>query len=604
MRIMIRKPTPLRLACLGALLLLGASPAVSELIPVSDLIDDIPAPVGSLRWAIELSESSPGADSIEFLIDGGTIELVAPLPDLTDGRLAIGFRQNSVAPPPDHGLKISGILGVQRAIAIRSAGNQVSGLEFVDFSGEEILLLEGNAARNNVISSCVFGVTAGLVADSAAIRIKRANLEPDAPTRNTVQFSRFQGVGTGIVIEGRNSTGSINSWNLVRNNWFGTDAFGAAGAGLDQAIRTASTNPVLIESNRISGPGGGILLGAGSDLATVSDNDLGLRQTAGTTCLGFNTAAIHVERSNGVMIRNNRIACSEIGIYLDPDTTGAQLRDNRIGGPAPDNHRTHGIFIDGASETLVRRNRIQRNNGFGIVADPGPSTTPESGSRLACNSVFDNVAGGLSLPASTTLPPALLSATVLNVLGDQPTVPAWVELFEDRGDQAERFQGAVLVGDFTPSFRHQLPVLDLQIAKSGTGAVISFDRTVFANHTATATPILVHETSELSAALPVEAAGLAFDLIRGDLANLGYDGTGGTSLGPVVCLDSAIDPDTAITPNPFDNDRPASGHGFFYLSRRRGLVVNQLGTYDPAVCLTDLDEFVGDRQAESGDCPS
>ena len=65
-------------------------PVAAAVFQVTDIVDAIPAPMGSLRWAIERSEANNEPDSIVFIIDGGTIELVAPLPSLREGRLTIG----------------------------------------------------------------------------------------------------------------------------------------------------------------------------------------------------------------------------------------------------------------------------------------------------------------------------------------------------------------------------------------------------------------------------------------------------------------------------------------------------------------------------------
>ena len=72
------------------------------------------------------------------------------------------------------------------------------------------------------------------------------------------------------------------------------------------------------------------------------------------------------------------------------------------------------------------------------------------------------------------------------------------------------------------------------------------------------------------------------DLIRGDLAALGFDGAGDVDLGAVTCL--AEDTATALD----DSDLPAPGAGFFYLGR-------SLGSYGAA-------SDGSPRQAGGGDC--
>ena len=58
-----------------------------------------------------------------------------------------------------------------------------------------------------------------------------------------------------------------------------------------------------------------------------------------------------------------------------------------------------------------------------------------------------------------------------------------------------------------------------------------------------------------------------------------------------------------ITPIVIDPDDPRPGTGFFYLTRRRGMDTAAPGTYDPAICLTEIDAFSGPRTPRSGDCP-
>jgi hypothetical protein len=96
---------------------------------------------------------------------------------------------------------------------------------------------------------------------------------------------------------------------------------------------------------------------------------------------------------------------------------------------------------------------------------------------------------------------------------------------------------------------------------------------------------------------------LVYDVIRGDLHNLAFLPAGGIDLGPVVCLAPGIDPPTGVTPVVIDPDDPQAGFGYFYLTRRRTAEATVPGTYDPAICLTEIDRFRGPRLPDSGDCP-
>ena len=110
-------------------------------------------------------------------------------------------------------------------------------------------------------------------------------------------------------------------------------------------------------------------------------------------------------------------------------------------------------------------------------------------------------------------------------------------------------------------------------------------------------------TSELSGPLASETTHLVFDVARGNVANLAFAGTGGIGLGPLSCIASGLDPDIAVSPNVQDPDVPPPGESFFYLARRRATADNNVGTYDPALCLTIVDAFGGPRVPGPGDCP-
>jgi Tol biopolymer transport system component len=91
-----------------------------------------------------------------------------------------------------------------------------------------------------------------------------------------------------------------------------------------------------------------------------------------------------------------------------------------------------------------------------------------------------------------------------------------------------------------------------------------------------------------------EAGGLRYDVVRGDLAALAFDGIGGVDLGPVICVeDESIDTNTIG-----DEDvlLPVPGQGFFYLHRATQGVDDGPGVYGAA---SDGSQ----RLAAAGDCP-
>lgn len=593
-----------RIRVLVSLLLTGllAAPASAEVFLVGDTLDAVPAPPGTLRWAIEQSEHNGVPDSIGFLIDGGTITLVAPLPDLAEGGLRIGSRRTAGSPSGGNGIAISGANGVERAFRILSPDNLIAELDFVDFGGAGVIEIDG-AYAGNAITGCVFGrdTTPGANA-GAAIRIGGPDA-PGTPTGTVVRFNRFVNNGTAIALDG-DGTAAAPSWTIVSDNWFGTGPTGEPGAGNGTAIRARDGGRLHIARNRFSGPGQGILLGAGSSGSVIADNRVGLRSADGTSCSGPDGDAVRVEDSARVAVVRNTLICGDTGLHLAPGADEARVADNLIGGSAADGMTLDGVLLDPGDGAQVRGNRISGNDGFGIASVAPPVIAPGKGARLECNSLSRNLAGALDLPGVTTSPPVLTSAAAVSVSGDLPDVVAgWVEVFGDDAAQAGVFQGASRVDTASPPFRHLLPVLELTVAKVAGGVEIAFDRKIPAQHTATLTDESLQQTTELSAALSAQSLGVLFDVVRGDLANLALGSGGGITLGPVTCLDSGLTPDPTVAPNPVDPAIPPVGGGFFYVARRRDASADVKGTYDPAICLGEVDAFDGPRLAASGDCP-
>ncbi len=581
-----------------------ALPAATATFKVTNTLDGIPAPPGSLRAAIENSEANGEPDLIVFAIDGGTIDLVAPLPDLREGGLRIDSQRADLsAPPAANPILLSGANGAERALRIVSSDNSVLGIDFADFSGPEVIRIEGGAAHRNEISGCVFGRDLVVGNAGAAIRITAFSGDPAFPSGTTIRASRFVGNAMGLAIEAPNgATVPSDAWTRVSRSGFGTGPSGEPGAGNARAIVVSNGGRIEIEESRFSGPGAGVLLGPGAGGSSVARSELGILGSAADVCAGFEGPALEINRSTGVEIRENRIRCSGMGVYLRAGADKVELHDNDVGGPAPEGHAGNGVTVDTAGSVVLRRNRISGNAGYGVQAGTGTFPDPPD-VLMACNEVWRNEAGAISMSPVEPFPPSITDASVLAVQGAVGSAdPGWVEIFGDATDQAGVFQGAVpLRENADPSFRHRLPVLDLRMKKTAAGTVVAFDRSVPANHTATLSAEPLHRTSALSAPMAATVAGLAFDLIRGDLANLDL-GSAGIDLGPVRCLAAAMDPDPTVTPDVVDPEEPSPGEGFFYLSRRRNLDANAFGTYDPALCLTEVDAFRGPRLPTSGDC--
>lgn len=266
-------------------------------ITVTTTADQIaPLITGSLRWAITQSNNDPDTNTIRFAIPGGCpriIDLVAPLPDLTDRLIIDGYTQPGSSPPTsslnfnaticigirgdlsdNHALQIPASVGEAQSLnvsgigfggfdvaAIRLAGGAGSWIHGNQFGGE----LQGVALGNNAVNVRIGGTSYhNLIGGD------------DVGMRNLV----MNGWNAGIELLD-NSSGPEGYGNHVTNNFIGTTSSGMASAPNALGIRVR-TRDNRIEDNVISGNlGHGILLeGPLADGNRVTGNRIGLKAFA------------------------------------------------------------------------------------------------------------------------------------------------------------------------------------------------------------------------------------------------------------------------------------------------------------------------------------
>jgi len=98
---------------------------------------------GSLRWAIEQSNATPGADTINGTAPGGTIALASALPAIRD-RVSVSL----------YNYRIDGTnAGDADGLVINAANVSISFLRVANFKGDGLVLLGGYAQVSDVIST-------------------------------------------------------------------------------------------------------------------------------------------------------------------------------------------------------------------------------------------------------------------------------------------------------------------------------------------------------------------------------------------------------------------------------------------------------------------
>src|SRR5205807_7954964 len=99
---------------------------------------------GSLRWAIEQANATPGADTISGSAPGGTIALASPLPAITD-RVSISFYYKTVIDGTN--------AGDADGLVINASNVSASFLRVANFRGDGVVLLGSYAQISDVIST-------------------------------------------------------------------------------------------------------------------------------------------------------------------------------------------------------------------------------------------------------------------------------------------------------------------------------------------------------------------------------------------------------------------------------------------------------------------
>ena len=288
-----------------------------EAIEVTNTGDSGP---GSLREAIETANANSGLDTINFGIPGDgphTFRPQSPLPALTGSTVINGYTQPGSAKATNSStavlkLELNGTDAGEdsNGLLITGGGTTVRGLVINLFDGAGIRMesIGGNTVEGNYIGTDITG-SLDLGNNGVGVWVY------DLPS------NRIGGTSAGSrnVISGNGSSGvflykSGSADNLVRGNYIGTDATGAAGLENYDGVRVggASNNTV-----------GGTTAGARN---VISGNRFG-----GVTITRQNN-----DRANGNLVQGNYIGTNAAGnAVLGNGRNGVyliQAGQNTIGG--------------------------------------------------------------------------------------------------------------------------------------------------------------------------------------------------------------------------------------------------------------------------------
>ncbi len=405
----------------------------SGIFVVTDTKDAGP---GSLRQAIlDSNAATGGTNTIEFMIPGQGVQLIAPLsslPAITSPVLIDGYSQPGFSGTPL--IEISGSLaGGGDGLLVTGSGVTVRGLDVNDFSQGAGIHVTGASATGDWIYADYLGTNptgekpepndSGVEIDGAASNNligTNGDGADDSSERNLLSGNLV----AGVVINGSNTSGNVVAGNLI-----GTDVTGTAALpnGLvptsgyayvayeDEDIGTYIGGGVVIEGgafdNRIGTDGQGVddagernvisgnqnngvdLVGDGGG-NIVAGNFIGTDVT-GMKILGSQLADVRIWNSTGDWVGfspNGGPVLSDLGnVIAGAQTAGVEVAvmsyDNAVAGNEIGTNAAGtislpnqgpGVLIEEGSfgntiggSTAVAGNLITANDGAGVAVGPG-----------------------------------------------------------------------------------------------------------------------------------------------------------------------------------------------------------------------------------------
>lgn len=357
---------------------------------------------GTLRSAIGLANSTPGADTITFSVASGTIALTSPLPPITEQVSIIN------AGAPDIELNGAAAGGSAVGIWIRTANCVVSGLVINRFqeAGIRIDTGGGNSLLNNFIGTDVAGAAALPNINRGVLIVGTSgNLIGDGTVagRNLISGN----LGRGIEVT---AGGSVR----VRGNRIGTNAAGTGDLGnSEQGVwivwssgsiigGTAGTTPLGActgDCNLISGnTGSGVQIVADINLPASGNSVLGNfigTNVAGTGNLGNDGSGVSIQASgnfvgdgtpegrnvisgnsaNGVSISSTLATLNTVsGNYIGVTTSGTGSLPNDLNGVQISSQASNNL-IGGTSAVYSNVGAPGNcNNSCNIISNNGVPT--------------------------------------------------------------------------------------------------------------------------------------------------------------------------------------------------------------------------------------
>jgi titin len=358
---------------------------------------------GSLRWAINASNNTPGVDTIAFDITSAdkVIRPTSALPAIYDAAIVNGATQPGYAGKPliqiDGGEAGSGVDG------IKLYGNDtLIGLSITGFSGQGVTTIPRTDVKygGNVIQDNWIGLNLAGQADGNGLHdiglYSTGNVVggPRASERNVLGSSTG---GDGVWIMGGIFGGS-NGDNTVENNLIGVDPTGTAARPNINGIGIQNSPSDVILNNIISGNSNdGIVILGTSTGVIIRGNRIGTDAT-GTLSIANQWYGIEQQASGGVIggtlaaQRNIISGNGEAGIvFYQSGSSGNLVEGNYIGtditGDKALGNGQQGICFSGAAGNVIGGSAAGAGNVIAANGDEGIGIFPGSGEVVQGNRI-------------------------------------------------------------------------------------------------------------------------------------------------------------------------------------------------------------------------
>jgi gliding motility-associated-like protein len=352
---------------------------------------------GSLRSAILLANSTPGANTIVFTTSG-TINLTSTLPPLTnpvtiDATTAPGW----AAGAPVIEINCGGTFGPALQINGTGGGSVIKSLVLNRSSSWGIFMANSNG---NTISGCFIGTDmTGTIARPNTFH----GIDLTGSSNNTIGGLTLADRN---VISGNTQSGimveALSTNNTISGNFIGTNAAGTAALGNGQnGIQVDNSSGNILGSSALAGKNvisgnkeSGIKITSNSNGNTIKGNYAGT-DFNGTTAISNLLNGILVTGSSnntigGATVNERNVISGNVqyGIILDNNSNGTAIQNNYIGvdkngNTALGNGRTpftvngtastnDGIFITNLSKNSTILDNVISGNGTRVGFFPSP----------------------------------------------------------------------------------------------------------------------------------------------------------------------------------------------------------------------------------------